>query len=113
MNKANLIDIVAQEASLTKGQAGKAIDAVLNSIEKALEKGEKVTLVGFGTFSVAQRKARTGRNPSTGAPLNIPAKQVPKFVPGAKLREAAAGTSGMKEGKEGKEEKAKERPRKK
>lgn len=91
MNKANLIDTVAKEASITKGQAGKAIDAVLESIENAMEKGDKVTLVGFGTFSVAHRKARTGRNPSTGAPLHIPAKQVPKFSAGSKLREAVMG----------------------
>jgi len=94
MNKTNLIDTVAKEASLTKGQAGKAVDAMLSGIEKALEKGEKITLVGFGTFSVAHRKARTGRNPSTGAPLNIPAKQVPRFSAGAKLREAVAGMGG-------------------
>jgi DNA-binding protein HU-beta len=104
MNKANLVDTVAHEASLTKGQAGKAIDAVLSNIEKALEKGDKVTLVGFGTFSIAKRKARTGRNPSTGAPLHIPAKQVPKFSAGARLRESAA---------KAKENKSKEKSKKK
>ncbi len=90
MNKGDLVSRVAEAANLTKAQAAKAIDGVIKGIMSALQKGEKVTLVGFGTFSVAKRKARIGRNPSTGKELKIPAKQVPKFAAGAKLREAAA-----------------------
>ncbi|HWP49702.1 MAG TPA: HU family DNA-binding protein [Candidatus Limnocylindrales bacterium] len=89
MNKGDLVSRVAEAANLTKAQAAKAIDGTIKGIMSALQKGEKVTLVGFGTFSVAKRKARIGRNPSTGKELKIPAKQVPKFVAGAKLREAA------------------------
>jgi DNA-binding protein HU-beta len=89
MNKGDLVSRVAETANLTKAQAAKAIDGIIKGIMSALQKGEKVTLVGFGTFSVAKRKARIGRNPSTGKELKIPAKQVPKFVAGAKLREAA------------------------
>lgn len=90
MNKADLVSQVADAADLTKVQAAKVIDGAIKGIMGALEQGEKVTLVGFGTFSVAKRKARTGRNPSTGKELKIPAKQVPKFSAGSKLREAAA-----------------------
>jgi DNA-binding protein HU-beta len=89
MNKGDLVSQVAEAANLTKAQAAKAIDGTIKGIMSALQKGEKVTLVGFGTFSVAKRKARIGRNPSTGKELKIPAKQVPKFSAGAKLREAA------------------------
>jgi DNA-binding protein HU-beta len=94
MNKGDLISKVAEAASITKAQAAKAIDGTIKGIMSSLEHGEKVTLVGFGTFSVAKRKARTGRNPSTGKELKIPAKQVPKFAAGSKLREAAAKAKG-------------------
>ncbi len=87
MNKAELIEEVASETGLTKRTSGRAIDAVLSAISDSLAEGEKVTLVGFGTFGVRQRKARTGRNPQTGATIQIPAKKVPKFVPGKTLKE--------------------------
>ena len=86
MNKAELIEEVASETGLTKRTSGKAVDAVASTISDCLTRGEKVTLVGFGTFRVRQRKARTGRNPQTGATIQIPAKKVPKFVPGKNLK---------------------------
>jgi DNA-binding protein HU-beta len=82
MNKGDLIDYIASEAGLTKGQAGDALNAVLTAVQKTLKKGDKVTLVGFGTFSVSKRAARTGRNPKTGAAIKIPAKKVAKFKAG-------------------------------
>ncbi|KKL96136.1 hypothetical protein LCGC14_1847510 [marine sediment metagenome] len=86
MNKAELIEEVAGQTGLTKRTSGEAVDAVVSAISDRLAKGEKVTLVGFGTFGVRQRKARTGRNPQTGATIQIPAKKVPKFVPGKNLK---------------------------
>ena len=88
MNKAELIATVAEEAGITKAAADKALSGVIDAITSALSKGESVTLVGFGTFSVSERAARTGRNPSTGKPLNIAAKKVAKFKVGSKLAEA-------------------------
>ncbi len=88
MTKADLIDKIASGAGLTKTDAGKALDATLNSIKAALKKGQKVTLVGFGTFSVSKRKARKGRNPRTGAEIKIPATKAPKFTPGKILKDA-------------------------
>lgn len=88
MTKEELVAKVAQEAGITKTQAGKALTSILESIEKALSKGDKVSLVGFGTFSVVRRAAREGRNPATGAPIKIPAANVPKFKAGKKLKEA-------------------------
>lgn len=82
MNKGDLINKVADEAGLSKAQAGKALDSVLNGVVGTLKKGDKVTLVGFGTFSVSKRSARTGRNPQTGASIKIPAKNVVKFKAG-------------------------------
>jgi DNA-binding protein HU-beta len=82
MNKGDLIDHIASEAGLTKGQAGDALNAVLTAVQKTLKKGDKVTLVGFGTFSVSKRAARTGRNPKTGATIKIAAKKVAKFKAG-------------------------------
>ena len=82
MNKGDLINKVATEAGLSKAQAGKALDSVINTVQKSLKKGDKVTLVGFGTWSVAKRSARTGRNPQTGAAIKIPAKKVVKFKAG-------------------------------
>ncbi|MEA1964168.1 MAG: HU family DNA-binding protein [Candidatus Aerophobetes bacterium] len=87
MNKAELIDKVSSKAGLTKKDAGNVIDGMMGTIINTLSKGEKVTLVGFGTFQVMNRKARRGRNPQTGEELQIPAKKVPKFVPGKGLRE--------------------------
>jgi len=86
MNKAELIEQVASQTGLTKRTSGKAVDTVVSAISDCLARGEKVTLVGFGTFGVRRRKARTGRNPQTGETIQIPAKKVPKFVPGKNLK---------------------------
>jgi DNA-binding protein HU-beta len=85
MNKAELIDAIASEANLTKVDARKALDAFVAATTNALKSGDKVTLVGFGTFSVSSRSARKGRNPQTGKEINISAKKVVKFKPGAEL----------------------------
>ena len=87
MNKAELVEEVAGKVSLTKKDAGNVVDAVTETIVNTLKKGEKVTLVGFGTFQVMGRKARRGVNPQTRKAIQIPAKKVPKFVPGKDLRE--------------------------
>lgn len=88
MNKGDLINQIADHADINKKQASDALDAVLNSIEGALKKNDKVTLIGFGTFSVSERSARTGRNPQTGKEIKIPAKNVVKFKPGKALSES-------------------------
>jgi nucleoid DNA-binding protein len=88
MTKAELIDKIASGAGLSKVDAGKALDTTLNSIRVSLKKGQKVTLVGFGTFSVAKRKSRKGRNPRTGEVITIPAAKVPKFTSGKALKDA-------------------------
>ena len=88
MTKAELIDKIASNASLTKADAGKALDASLDAVKAALKKGQKVTLVGFGTFSVSKRKARKGRNPRTGEEIKIAATKVPKFTAGKTLKDA-------------------------
>ncbi|PVX52456.1 DNA-binding protein HU-beta [Balneicella halophila] len=85
MNKAELIDAMASKAGLTKADAKKAIDAFTEVTGDVLKKGDKLTLIGFGTFSVSKREARTGRNPRTGEALKIKAKNVAKFKPGAEL----------------------------
>lgn len=85
MNKAELITAIANGSGISKAEAQKALDAFTNSVQKALKKGEKVTLVGFGTFSVGKRGARTGRNPKTGKPIKIAAKKVAKFKAGKGL----------------------------
>lgn len=90
MNKSDLIAQVAKGAGLTHEQAGKAIDAMVDTIQKTLASGDPVALVGFGAFSVAARAARTGRNPQTGEPLQIPASRVPQFKPGQTLKAAVA-----------------------
>lgn len=87
MNKAELITAIANGSGISKAEAQKALDAFTGSVQKALKKGEKVTLVGFGTFSVGKRNARTGRNPKTGKPIKIAAKKVAKFKPGKGLAE--------------------------
>ena len=87
MNKGDLVEEVAKVVS-TKKQAQAAVDCVFSAITKALQKKDPVTLVGFGTFKVGQRKARTGRNPQTGAEIKIGAKKVAKFVPGKALKDA-------------------------
>lgn len=88
MNKNELISKVAETSNLTKADASRAVDSVLESITKTLKKGGEVRLAGFGTFTVTKRKATTGRNPRTGAPINIAASNQPKFRPGKGLREA-------------------------
>jgi DNA-binding protein HU-beta len=85
MNKAELIEAIANSAKISKADAGRALDATMESVSKALKKGDKVSLVGFGTFSVAKRAARTGRNPQTGKTIKIAAKKVAKFKAGAEL----------------------------
>ncbi|NMB25077.1 MAG: HU family DNA-binding protein [Firmicutes bacterium] len=90
MNKSELIAAVAEKSSLSKKAANEAVEAVLATISEALASGEKVTLVGFGTFEVRQRAARKGVNPSTGEPIDIPATQVPAFRAGKGLKDAVA-----------------------
>jgi DNA-binding protein HU-beta len=90
MNKTDLISVVASTSKLTKTDASKAIDAMLAAITKSLKKKEEVRLIGFGTFSITNRAATTGRNPRTGAVLKIPAKKLPKFRAGKALKEAVA-----------------------
>ena len=86
MNKSELVEVAAKEAGITKAAADKALSAIIGAVVKTVAKGESVTLVGFGTFKSAKRAARTGKNPSTGAALKIPASTVPKFVAGAKFK---------------------------
>lgn len=85
MNKAELIDAIAVDANLTKADAKRALEAFISATSKALKKGDRVALVGFGSFSVAKRAARTGRNPQTGKEIKIAAKKVVKFKPGSEL----------------------------
>jgi DNA-binding protein HU-beta len=85
MNKAELIAKIADDAGITKTQANATIDAFVDAVTKTLKKGDKVTLVGFGTFSVSKRAARNGRNPQTGAVIKIKAKKVAKFKAGKDL----------------------------
>ena len=91
MNKSELIDVAATEADISKAAAGKALDALLAAVVKAVAKGDTVTLVGFGTFKSSKRAARTGRNPQTGAELKIAATTVPRFTAGAGFKAAVAG----------------------
>ena len=86
MNKQELVDAMADKAQISKAAAGKALDAFMDSVTGAMAKGDKVTLVGFGTFLVSERASRKGRNPQTGAVIEIPATKVPKFRPGAELK---------------------------
>ncbi|WP_312767930.1 HU family DNA-binding protein [Pseudoxanthomonas mexicana] len=88
MNKTELIDAVADEAEVSKAEAGRTVDAVISSITKALKKGDSVTLVGFGTFQVRKRAARTGRNPKTGDTIKIKASKNPAFKAGKALKDA-------------------------
>jgi len=88
MNKADLVAAVAEKTGLTKKQAEQAVNAVVESIEEALKKGERVSLVGFGTFEVRSRRPRVGRNPQTGQSITIPAGKAPAFRPGKALRAA-------------------------
>ena len=88
MNKSELIDAVADSADLSKAAATQAVDAVLSAVSKTLKKGDQVTLVGFGTFLVRDRAARTGRNPRTGDEIKIAAQKVPAFKAGKALKDA-------------------------
>ncbi|HFS67341.1 MAG TPA: HU family DNA-binding protein [Flavobacteriia bacterium] len=85
MNKSQLVDAMAQDAGISKAAAKKALESFLSNVEGALKKGDKVSLIGFGTFSVQTRQAREGRNPSTGKTIQIPAKKVVKFKAGSDL----------------------------
>lgn len=87
MNKSELIDAIADSADISKAAAGRALDAAVDAVKKALKKGDMVTLVGFGTFYVGKRAARTGRNPRTGASIKIKAAKVPKFRAGKALKD--------------------------
>ena len=90
MNKADLIDKVAKDAEITKVQANKALDSFTDAVIEALIAGERVTLVGFGTFSVSERTTRNGRNPKTSATIVIPGRKVPKFKAGKDFSDAIA-----------------------
>jgi len=88
MTKADLIEKMASDADITKAAAGKALDSFVEAVIKTVKKGSKAGLVGFGTFSVSKRKARTGRNPQTGATIKIAARKVPKFSAGKAFKAA-------------------------
>ena len=96
MNKTELISAIAAEASLTKVDAGRAVDSFINVITNALKTGDSVSLVGFGAFKTSARAERTGKNPKTGEALKIAATVVPKFSPGAALKEAVASNAKSK-----------------
>jgi DNA-binding protein HU-beta len=87
MSKKDLIDAVAEQTALTKEKAGDVIDAMISHIERALKKGDEVSIPPLGKFKITKRKARTGRNPSTGAEIKIPASNVPKFQPSKTLKD--------------------------
>lgn len=93
MNKSDLVDVIAESTGVSKSVAGKTLDKFLESITQALKKGEDVTLIGFGTFCVRERKARTGRNPKTGEALQIEASQAAVFKAGKALKEAVQKSS--------------------
>lgn len=88
MNKADLISAISAETGLSKADAKKAVEAFASTVTNALQNGDKVSLIGFGTFSVAERSERSGINPSTKEPITIAAKKVAKFKPGAELTDA-------------------------
>ena len=88
MTKAELVEFIAEKADLTKADAGRALDAMVEGVTKGLKENGKVTLVGFGTFSAKKREARTGRNPQTGETVQIAARVVPGFKAGNKLKDA-------------------------
>jgi len=100
MTKADIIAKLAEEIKISKKAAGQTLALVTDSVAKAMRKGEKVTFVGFGTFSVVQRKARKGRNPQTGKEIKIAAKKAPKFTAGAALKAAAEGKAPIKKPRE-------------
>lgn len=87
MNKSDLVDAIAADCGISKASANSALDSFMENVAKALEGGDTVSLVGFGTFNVSQRQARKGRNPQTGAEIDIPASKAPVFKAGSKLKE--------------------------
>jgi DNA-binding protein HU-beta len=88
VNKSELIDHIAQKSDISKAAAGRALEALIGAVKATLKKNNSVSLVGFGTFSVSKRAARTGRNPRTGAAIKIKSAKVPKFRPGKALKDA-------------------------
>lgn len=88
MQKSDLVEKIADEAGISKAAADRALRSLLDSVTRALKKGDRVSLVGFGTFSVSKRGARTGRNPRTGETIRIKASKAPKFAPGKTLKDA-------------------------
>ena len=88
MNKSELIDAVAEGADISKAAAARAVDAMMGAVSDSLKKGDQVNLIGFGTFLIRERAARTGRNPRTGETINIPASKVPSFKAGKALKDA-------------------------
>ncbi|MCP4954636.1 DNA-binding protein HU [Photobacterium aquimaris] len=88
MNKTQLVDKIAESADISKASAGRALDALIETVTETLKQGDSVALVGFGTFSVRERAARTGRNPQTGAEIQIAAAKVPGFKPGKALKDS-------------------------
>ncbi len=91
MNKTELIDTIAKDSGLSRADSARAIDSLVNTVQKTLKKGDEVAITGFGKFSVTKRGARTGRNPATGAALKIKASKAPKFTAGATLKATVAG----------------------
>jgi len=91
MNKAQLVDAISRDAEITKADARKALDAFVKNVTESLKAGDRVALVGFGSFSMSKRNARSGRNPQTGVEITIPAKAVIKFKPGTELTDAVQG----------------------
>ncbi len=96
MNKAELIDRIADEAGISRSQANSAMDAFTGAVSEALAGGDRVTLVGFGTFSVSDRAARNGRNPQTGATIKIAARRVARFKPGKEFSDSLSGSKSKK-----------------
>jgi DNA-binding protein HU-beta len=88
MNKADLVSRIAKDSGLTKADANRALDALIAQVTKSLRKGERVTLVGFGTFLISRRRARNGVNPRTGIPMKIAPRRMPRFAAGKELRAA-------------------------
>ena len=88
MNKTNLIDEMAEDAGISKAEAKKALESFLDNVGETLKKGDRVSLVGFGSWSISKREAREGRNPQTGNTINIPSKNVVKFKPGTELQKS-------------------------
>ena len=91
MNKTELVDEIAKDSGLTRADSARAIDSLINTVQKTLKKGDDVAITGFGKFSVAKRGARTGRNPATGATIKIKAFKAPKFTAGATLKATVSG----------------------